>query len=158
MLKQTPNFLVWKATTLPTKLGGNKKRWLPNKIKSTWEKKTVFHCKEWWAASIFALFPCLFEIVTQSADGTAKLLLWMYVDIFREWVLWDFLHFGVLSSTKKGTKWAYQPNLAELGLSPALKLWNRCCITLNYPKYFQIANSKKMDLSPSGWNLNMYVC
>ena len=31
----------------------------------------------------------------------------------------DFLHFGILSSTKKGTKYAYQPNFADLGLSSA---------------------------------------
>ena len=31
----------------------------------------------------------------------------MYVDVVRKWVLLDFLHFGVLSHTEKGTKWAY---------------------------------------------------
>ena len=45
----------------------------------------------------------------------------MYVDVVRKWVLWDFLHFGVLSHTEKGTKWAYQPKLAVLRLSTALK-------------------------------------
>ena len=50
MFKHTPKLLVSKATTLPTKLGGSKKRWQINKIKLTWEMKTVFHCKEWWAA------------------------------------------------------------------------------------------------------------
>ena len=54
----------------------------------------IFHSKEWWAASLFVLFPGLFEIVAQSADGTAKLLLWIYVDVVRKWVLCEFLHFG----------------------------------------------------------------
>ena len=45
-----------------------------------------------------------FKIVAQSADGSATLFLGMYVDVVRKWVLWDFLHFGVLSSTEKGTK------------------------------------------------------
>ena len=31
------------------------------------------------------------------------------------------LHFGVLSDTEKGTNWAYQPKLAVLRLSTALK-------------------------------------
>ena len=52
MLKLTSKWLVSKATTLPTKLGGSKKRWLPNKIKLNWEEKTAFPCKEWWAASL----------------------------------------------------------------------------------------------------------
>ena len=43
----------------------------------------------------------------------------MYVDVVRKWVLWDFLHFGVLSHTEKDTTWAYQPKLAVLGLSTA---------------------------------------
>ena len=42
----------------------------------------------------------------------------MYVDVVRKWVLWAFLHFGVLS--EKGTKLAYQPKLVVLGLSTAL--------------------------------------
>ena len=54
----------------------------------------IFHSKEWWAASLFVLFPGLIEIIAQSADGTAKLLLWIYVDVVRKWVLWEFLHFG----------------------------------------------------------------
>ena len=105
MPKYSPKLLVSKATTLPTKQRKKiKKRWLLNKIKLTWEKKTVFHCKEWWAASLFILFPGLFEIVAQSADGTAILFLGMHVDVVRKWVLLDFLHFGVLSHTEKGTK------------------------------------------------------
>ena len=39
MLKNTPKYLISQATTLPTKLCGSKKRWLPaSKIKLTWEK------------------------------------------------------------------------------------------------------------------------
>ena len=60
------------------------KRWHLNKIKLTWATKTVFHCKELRAASLFRLFPGLFEIVAQSADGTAKLSVEMYVDIVRK--------------------------------------------------------------------------
>ena len=56
------------------------------------------------AASIFILLPVLSEIDAQSADGTAILFLGMYVDVVRKWVLWDFLHFGVLSYTEKSTK------------------------------------------------------
>ena len=40
-----------------------------------------------------------------------------FLDIVRNWVVWDFLCFGVLSLTDKGTKAAYQPKLAVLGLS-----------------------------------------
>ena len=93
-----------------------------NKNKLTLEKKAVFYCKEWWAASLFILFQGLIdvEIVAQSADWTAILFLGMFAGVVRKWVLWDFLHFGVLSHTKKGTKWANQPKLAMLGLSTAL--------------------------------------
>ena len=112
MLKDSPKYLLSKTTTC-------KKRWLLNKIRLTWEAKTALHCKEWWAASLFILFQSLFKIIAQSAHGTANLLFWMYVDVVRQWLLLDFLHFGVLSSTEKGTKWAYQPNLAVLGLSSA---------------------------------------
>ena len=122
MLKHTPKLLVSKATTLPTKLDGSKKRWLLNKIKLPWEKKIVFHCKEWWDASRFILLPGLFKIVAQSADGTGILFLGMYVEVVRKWVFCDFLHFGVLSHTENSTKWAYQPKLAVLGLSAALNL------------------------------------
>ena len=104
MLKHTPKYLVSKAATLLSKLGGSKKRWLLNKIKLTWEKKIAFHCKEKRAASLFILFPGLFEITAQSAHGTKILVFGMYVEIVRKWVLLDFLHFGVLSSNEKGTK------------------------------------------------------
>ena len=40
-----------------------------------------------------------------------------FLDIVRNWVVWDFLCFGVLSLTDKGTKATYQPKLAVLGLS-----------------------------------------
>ena len=121
MLKHTLKLLLAKATTLLTKLGGSKTRWLLNKTKLTYKMKTVY-CKEWWAASLFILFPGLpvFEIIAQSADGTAILFLEMDVDVVRKWVLWAFLHFGVLSHTAKGTKWVYQPKLDVLGLSTAL--------------------------------------
>ena len=46
MLKYNHKYFMPKATILPTKLDGSKKRWLLNKIKLTWEN-TVFHCKEW---------------------------------------------------------------------------------------------------------------
>ena len=93
------SLLVSKATRLLTKLGRSKKWLLTNNIKLTLEKKVVFHCKEWWAASLFILFQGLFEIIAQSADWTAILFLGMYVDVARKLVLWDFLHFGVLSHT-----------------------------------------------------------
>ena len=65
-----------KATTLSTKLGMSKKRWLLNKNQNNLGKENcIFHCKELRAAFIFILFPGLFEIVAQSADGTAKLFL-----------------------------------------------------------------------------------
>ena len=44
-IPQVFGYLVSKATTLPTKLGGIKQRWLLNKIKLTREPKTVFHCQ-----------------------------------------------------------------------------------------------------------------
>ena len=58
-----------------------------HQIRLTWEQKTVLYCKEWCAASLFTLFPILFEIVAQSADCTAILVLRMYVDVVRKWVL-----------------------------------------------------------------------
>ena len=85
--------------------------------------KGVFHSKEWWAASLFVLFPGLIDIIAQSADGIAKLLLWIYVDVLRKWVLWDFLHFGYCLVAEKGINWAYPPNLAVLGLSTTLNGW-----------------------------------
>ena len=41
----------------------------------------------------------------------------MYVDIVRKWVLWDFFALWGLSHTEEGTKQAYQPESAVLGLS-----------------------------------------
>ena len=38
------------------------------------------------ATSLFILLPVLCEIDAQSADGTAILLLGMYVDVVRKWV------------------------------------------------------------------------
>ena len=63
-------YFVSKATMLPTKLGQSKTRWLLNKIKLASEKKTIFHGNKWWAASLFTLFPGLFEIIAQSVHGS----------------------------------------------------------------------------------------
>ena len=44
---------------------GELKKWMLNKIKLTWEKNTVFHCKEWWTDSLFMLFPGYSQLVDQ---------------------------------------------------------------------------------------------
>ena len=94
----------------------------------TWWKKYGCFTKSNYRASCLPFYispsPGLFEIVAQSADGTVKRFLWMYLDGVRKWVLGDFLHFRVFSSTEKGTRWAYQPNWAVLGLSTAWKSFN----------------------------------
>ena len=128
MLKHTPKLLVSKATTLPTKLGGSKKRWLLNKIKLTWDKKIVFHCKEWWAASLFILFPGLFEIVAQSADGTAILFLvsWNVCGCCQEMgTLGLFALWGIVSYRKRyqigcvGVEYRFKRNIYTSILSRA---------------------------------------
>ena len=43
----------------------------------------------------------LFEIIAQSAHGSAIRFLWMYVEVARKRMFDDFLHFGILSSPKK---------------------------------------------------------
>ena len=45
----------------------------------------------------------------------------MHVNVVRRSELWDFLRFGVLSSTEKITERAYQSYLAVLELSTVLK-------------------------------------
>ena len=35
-------------------------------------KKSAFQCKEWRAATLLILYPDLFEIIVQSAHGSAK--------------------------------------------------------------------------------------
>mgnify|MGYP001802931951 CR=1 FL=1 len=138
-----------KATTLLTKLGGSKKRWLLKKIKLPWIKHTVFHCKTWWTDNLFILFPGLFEIIAQSALGSAIPFHWSYVEIVRKQVICEFLHLRILSSTKKSNKKAHQPNLPVMGLSSALRYlpadnrvwWPKKCIMQ--------ANSIKPN---NGWN------
>ena len=103
MLKHTPKYLMSKATTLTTKLGGSKKRLLLNKIKLTREKKTLSHCKACWTDSFLILFTGLLEIIAQSALGLAIPLYWMYVEVVRKRVLCEFLRLGILSSAEKGT-------------------------------------------------------
>ena len=64
--------MLSKATTLPEKHGGNKKKKTVQTHKTTRGKKTLFHRKKWWAAPLFILFPDLFEIIAQSAHGSGK--------------------------------------------------------------------------------------
>ena len=75
---------VWTATVQLYKsphcrqnLVGVKKKTAARKNQLTLEKKAVglFLCKEWWTTSLFILFPGLSDIIAQSADGTAKLLI-----------------------------------------------------------------------------------
>ena len=56
--------------TLPTKLGESKKRWLLKEIKLTLWEISVFHCKEWWAAS-------LFHIIFRSFWNHCPISLWI---------------------------------------------------------------------------------
>ena len=70
--KTYPQVFGAKSHHLLTKLGRSYKGWLLNKIKSTWEKKTVFHCKEWELPHVFILFPSQFEIIAQTALGLDK--------------------------------------------------------------------------------------
>ena len=71
-----------------------------------------------WDASRFKLLPGLFKIVAKSADGSAILFLRMYVDVVRKWVLWDFLHFGVLSHIEKVPNKLISPNWLCWGWVP----------------------------------------
>ena len=87
-----------------------------NKIKLTWEKMLYSIARNG------ELPPFLYysQVYLRSLPNQLMkqqysfLFLGMYVDVVRKWALWDFLHFGVLSHTEKGTK------LAVLGLSTAL--------------------------------------
>ena len=51
----------------------------------------------------FFIIPGLFQIIAQSAYGLAIPSVWMYVGVVNKWLLCDFLHFGILFSTEKGT-------------------------------------------------------
>ena len=93
-----PKYLGSKAATLRTKLGESLEKTL-DKIKLTWEMKFCSIARS--SAYFYILSPGLFEIIAQSAHGSTKLIfvcIWM---LSIKWVLWDFLPFGVLSSTKK---------------------------------------------------------
>ena len=57
-----------KATTLPTKLGGSKNRWLLNKIKLSWEQNIVLHCPDKGTDCLFILFPGLTSLPNQLLD------------------------------------------------------------------------------------------
>ena len=71
MLKDTPKIGCLRIPHYQQNLVVVKKRWLLNKIKWSLEKKTVFHCNEWWATSLLILILGLFEIIAQSAHGSA---------------------------------------------------------------------------------------
>ena len=120
MLENTFKYLTSKPW-LPTIPVGSKKWWLLIKIKLTWEKNTVFHCREWRNDSLFILFIGLFQIIAESDLWSAKPFYWMYGEIVRRRVLCEFLNLGILSSTAKGTKWAHQPDLAVMGFSSAVR-------------------------------------
>ena len=75
MLKHTPKLSMLKATILPTTLGGSKKRWLLKQNQINLGKENCIPLQGMWAAFLFISPPGLFEIVAQSADGTAKLFL-----------------------------------------------------------------------------------
>ena len=50
---------------------------------------------------LLPLYVILFGGIVQSAHGPAKQFYRMYMDVVRKWVIGDFLHFGILSHTKK---------------------------------------------------------
>ena len=87
MLKHTPKYLVSKAAILPTKHGGSKKRW---QLKKHWINHWKLHstARNGELPPFFILFPGLFEIIAQSAHGTAILVFGMYVEVFRKRGLW----------------------------------------------------------------------
>ena len=120
MLQSTSKYLMFKPW-LSTIIVGSKKRWLFIKIKLTWGKNTVFHCREWWNDSLFILFIGSFKIIAESDLWSANPFYWMYGEIVRRRVLCEFLNLGILSSTAKGTKWAHQPDLTVMGLSSTLR-------------------------------------
>ena len=72
-------------------------------------------------ASLFISFPGLFEI-TISLRISNTLFLNVCGNSVRKWVLCDFLHFGISSSSENGTKLNDQPNFAGLGLRSALRV------------------------------------
>ena len=101
-----------KVTTLPAKHGGSKRKRLFNKIKLHWEKKNLIHWK------MVSCFP--FYIIPRFIWDHCRIGSWISKTLFLNvWegvskrVLCDLVHFGILSDTKKHSKSAYQPNLAE---------------------------------------------
>ena len=104
MLKHTPKYWVSQVTSLPTRLDGSKKRWLHKQNQFNLGKQNMFLLQEMGSCLPVLLYPGLFEIIAQSAYGLAIPSFWMYVGVVENWLLCDFLHFGILFSTDKGTK------------------------------------------------------
>ena len=107
MLKDTPKIGCLRIPHYQQNLVVVKKRWLLNKIKWTLEKKTVLYCNEWWATSLLILILGLFEIIAQSAHGSAIHFVqctWRLSGkgAFGLFALWDIA--GILSNTEKGNK------------------------------------------------------
>ena len=74
MLKHTPEYLMSKATTLQTKLGGRKKMMAAQTKSNCPGKRTLYPiARHREFTPLFILFPGLFEIIVQSTLGTAIL-------------------------------------------------------------------------------------
>ena len=123
MLKHTSKLLVSKATTLRTKLGGSKKRWLLKQNNINLGKGNFIPLQGLWATSLFITFPGLFEIIAQSADGTAILIYGMYVDVGRKsgnGCLGTFCTLGYCLILKKVPNELVSPNWLWWGWLPLL--------------------------------------
>ena len=71
MLKHTPKYQVSQATTLPTILGGSKKKMAAQQNQINLGKENLIPLQEMGSCLHFLLFPGLFEIIAQSSYGSA---------------------------------------------------------------------------------------
>ena len=67
------------------------------------EKNTVFYCKKRSAVTPFLYYSQIYSTHYPISSPSAKPFYCKYVEIVTRWVLCEFLYFGKLSSTEKGT-------------------------------------------------------
>ena len=110
MLKNTPKYLVSKDTTLPAKFSVSKKLLLLNKIKINWENEFVSIVRNGELSTFLYYSQVYLRSLPNQLMDHQNTFFSMYVEVVKQWVLCCFLHFGILSEIKKGTKKAHQPN------------------------------------------------
>ena len=103
MLKHNPKYFADKTWWYQKKMAAQQNQNNPGTGNCIWLQQMMI-CLHFYIIHSSIWDHCPFR-------STAK----HYVEVVKKWALGYFLQYGMLSSTKKGTKKAHQPNLAVLG-------------------------------------------